>query len=147
MNERNRTHDPNSADMVDCTVQLWSVLDEDGFRSLVQFFLYQDPAKPATKHPFLGEAEGQVLVGWSVPLGAAIFDSREDLQAAYAVTPKGVPWEGLWRESHQTFCARLPEAESLPAGISVSREFARAHGLSVVTPRPDNPNILDEGPA
>lgn len=138
---------PLSPDMADCTVQLWTVKDGDGYRSLVQFFLWQDPTKPTTEHPLPGEADGEVLVGWSVPLGGQTFPTREALRAAYETTPKGVPWTDLWLEPSATFRAREPHVEALPAGVALSRDFAREHGLSTVVPRADNPNVLDEAPA
>lgn len=140
------TRAPLPEGQVDCTVQLWSVKDGSGYRSVVQFFLYQDPSRPTTEDPLPGEADGKVLLGWSVPLGDQTFPTREALRLAYATTPKGVPWTGLWVESAEAFLRRDPHAEALPAGVALGQDFARAHGLSTVVPRQDNPNVYDEAP-
>lgn len=134
---------PVGADKVDCTVQLLTVKDGDSYRSMVQFFLF--PVGPASAHALLGESDGKVLVGWSVPLGDTSFPTREAVREAYETTAKGVPGT-VWLEPTTTFLARQPVPESLPAGVSLDRDFAKQWGLSTYVPSKDNPNVLYEAP-
>ena len=139
------TPTPLPPNQVDCTVQLYTVKDGTGFRSAVRFFMWHDPTKPTRAQPLPGEADGRVVIGWSVPLGETTYATREEVQAAYATTKKGVP-SVVWSESAEAFLAREPHEEALPAGVGLDRSFARVWGLATFVPRPDNPHVYDEAP-
>lgn len=136
---------PLSPNEVDCTVQLYTVKDGDGFRSAVRFFMWQDPTRPTREHPLPGEANGSVVLGWSDPLGETLFPTRDAVRAAYETTKKGVP-ATVWVEDAAVFEAREPHAEALPAGVGLDRTFAKALGLATYVPQPGNPHVYEEAP-